>query len=155
MNLSKEITDILNTLNIDEAIQNKKKRELIDFLKQFSEDEIKNYEDQIFNYNTHDILDKIKAKLEFVETVEQRKQYDYYRYTISSVPQPKMFPGKILQMLVRDETNQKVLGLIQLSQDSLTNQQKYDYLEQIYDTLKVGKFNKQHKTRISTFIWIF
>lgn len=145
MELSEEITNALTTLDIDSAIKEKKETELKEFLKQFSKEEIENYQNQIFNYNTHDTLDQINVKLEFVKTVEQRRQYDYYRYTISSVPQPKLFPGKILQILVRDEKTQKVLGLIQLSQDSLTNQQKYDYLEGKYKELNVGKFNKQHK----------
>lgn len=72
------------------------------------------YEQQVFN-GTIDDVEGIEILLEAVETPEQKDVFDYFRNTVSSVPQCAN-TGRTLSVLVRDGASSKYLGLIQLTQ---------------------------------------
>jgi hypothetical protein len=88
------------------------------------------YENLIYNKNATLIdVSKIKIKLEFVENKNQMDIWNYYRKTISSFKKIKnsSLIGRQIYILVKDEITNKYLGIISLSSDyySLDDRDRY------------------------------
>jgi hypothetical protein len=88
------------------------------------------YENLMYNKNaTLSDVSKIKIKLEFVENKKQLDIWNYYRKSISSLKKIKnsSLIGRQIYILVKDEITDKYLGIISLSSDyySLDDRDRY------------------------------
>jgi len=88
------------------------------------------YKKMIWNGNITD-LKKIKPKLIFAETDELLDIWLHYRNKISSIPFQKSmrFVGRVIQILVKDETTNKYLGIMSLNSDLLHLEDRDDYIK--------------------------
>ncbi len=88
------------------------------------------YENLMYNKNaTLSDVSKIKIKLEFVENKKQLDIWNYYRKSISSLKKTKnsSLIGRQIYILVKDEITDKYLGILSLSSDyySLDDRDRY------------------------------
>lgn len=79
------------------------------------------YINKMFNYIDFDFIKNIKIKLEFVDpstNLEKFSYWNYYRRYISSLKSKNYKNmGKVLNILVKDETSDKYLGILSISSD--------------------------------------
>jgi hypothetical protein len=87
------------------------------------------YENLILNLQSIDDIKKIKISLEFVENKKQQDIWNYYRRHVSSLKKIKdaKLIGRQIYILVKDLTTSKYLGIISLSSDvySFEDRDKY------------------------------
>lgn len=128
--------------------------ELIDFFVKYSKNEniVKRinpnflhskdyYEFRKWNGNLDD-LKNVDIELEFVETIDQKDLWNYYRWTISSLNtfSPTNFFGRVICILVKDNKTDKYMGIISLSSD-IYNMKERD--------LFIGWTNEQKKENLN------
>lgn len=76
------------------------------------------YRNKIFDEFTEDALNKMKVELEFVETKEQYDLWKYLKMHTSSI-QTNESVGRRFQILVKDRTTNKYIGLLKIGDDVL------------------------------------
>lgn len=82
------------------------------------------YENQI--YNTYNIS-QFEPELEFCETNDQREMWMYFRLKISSFRFTKS-KGRNINILIRDKTTKKYIGIASLTSDVLGRKLVNDYI---------------------------
>jgi hypothetical protein len=100
-------------------------------------------------------LEKVHIELEFVETIEQRDIWNYYRWTVSSLKtyKPDNFMGRIICILVKDKHTNKYIGIMSLSSDILHMMERDNFIGWSQDEkIKNKKIN--HIMNLSTCVSI-
>jgi Domain of unknown function (DUF4338) len=85
------------------------------------------YEMLTFKAQSLDDVLNIKINVIFAETKEHIDIFNYFRHNVSSMPQTDI-PGRILRILIKDDTSQKYLGIMQMSTDLLNSELKDQYI---------------------------
>lgn len=111
----------------NENIQYIKQQQIREIYQRYTNEEIKHYEDLVFNGNIEDVKN-IQISLEFVENKSQENAFEYYRNVVSSIPQYNI-PGRLVKILVKDNNTNTYLGLLQLTVDLLVNENKNKFLQ--------------------------
>ena len=121
-----------------ENIQQIKQQQIHELYKHYTKEEIEHYENLVFNGIIEDVKN-IQLSLEFVENNSQEKAFEYYRNTVSSIPQYNIH-GRNVKILVKDNNTNKYLGLLQLTVDLLVNNNKNKFLQ--ISEKDYGKYKK-------------
>ncbi len=88
------------------------------------------YENLIFNPQSINEIKKIKITLEFVENKKQQDIWNYYRRHVSSLKKIKdaKLIGRQIYILVKDSNTLKYLGILSLSSDVFSYEDRDKYI---------------------------
>ena len=113
----------LQNINKTEVINDKKEKQLQQYYNDIEPSKIKEFNNRIYKETTPE---NIKPKIQFVETLEEDIFFNYLRNITSSIFQNNI-PGRVVKILVYDDTTKQYLGLLQLTVDLLINDEKSKY----------------------------
>lgn len=122
--LASEIKIALTTINAIESVIAKRRSELDKFLLDYSIEEQALYDSQIYQGTE---VDQLLPIIIFVETIDDHRRFEYYRYSTSSMPQTNV-PGHNCKILVQDSVTKQYLGVMQLTTDLLVHPGKTTFL---------------------------